>query len=696
MHKRNAPANPFAAWSALTAAYATFFVFLEMLKAVRASSWAGFTTNEWVGVALAWALYAALLGCASWPLYAGLRFVSRGRIGPAGGLPVSAALAAAVLWSALSLYREVTPTLDDILVAVAVAGILATTTLPVRLGILPLRAACGVAITALAAGGAALIGAGFLYYFSPEPSSVCTLAAAGWTVLSGALALAAWGFPGRAWPAARRWGISAALIALPLAPLLPVWHEAAPPGKNEKPNLVFIIVDTLRADYCSVYGGPCPTPALEALARDGAFFLACESLAPWTPPSMSAMFGSVYPPGLDAGPTRKRWIEEMWRYELRDRDTPLAELIEADGRDTCALVGNPLVPGMRGMLRGFRTSTYAPPMLKRKEGLFIACPFLQDALAEWFPILVRTRFNDTTEELTRRALTFLRRRGGHPFYLWIHYIDPHAPYDPPEKYRPIEGPSGAFSPIIDDMAWLKDGPHEDCLGGYDSAAREHTISLYKGEVRHVDDAIGRLCAELERLELERNTYVCVSADHGEELWEHGAWGHGQNLHEELTHVPLIIAGPGIAQRMIVTPVSAINLMPTLAALAGVAPAPSWRGVSLAPALLDGAASIAPEPCFARGTSQRVRVEPLEMVRLGTRKLIRGVTTGSVRLYDLEADPGETRDIASLEPQCVSRLTELLDAWNAANPPDFDAFFGGGAPASNRREVLQQLRSIGYL
>jgi arylsulfatase len=531
------------------------------------------------------------------------------------------------------------------------------------------------------------------------------LASVAWTLGAACVGMLVWRGRTRILTAVLRWGFAALVVLSPLGWACVSTNLGRAPGgaealrapeRPDKPNIILLVVDTLRADYCPARGGSCSTPALESLAQKGVLFEQCYALAPWTPPSMSGMFASAYPPGLAAGPTRKPWRDEARSYSLRPQDKSLAELLVSDGRKTCALVGNPVVSEMTSLFHGFETRADSPATVKRPSGYLRCLPLLASTLSAHIPSLKITSYNDTTIDLTRWAVAYLRSRKNAPFFLWVHYLDPHAPYDPPAAYRTMNGPWPSFAANLDDEKWFEDGDHGLPLGDFDARNRPYVRSLYEGEVRYVDDSIGRIAAELRRLGLEDNTFVCVTSDHGEEFWEHGGWGHGQTLYDELIHVPLILAGPGLSHRTVEERVSAIDLMPTLAELAGVAPAESWLGASLAPLARGEVTAPSPKPCYARATSYRVRAEPLEMVISGQYKLVRGVNTGSDEFYNIPQDPGETRNLAAEEPQRVSQLAELLDRWRAVNPPDFKTFFGGSPIESNREEALQQLRAVGYL
>jgi len=685
---------------------ALLFAFLELLKTYRSSLWSGGSAGDWMGAALGLGLYAGVFGGLTEGLWAALRAAAGKRARPAVGVPLCAVLGAAGVWVALSVHREYAPTLDDALVAAALLGLAAGAIGLPSLDWMSLRAVLGAAGVALAAGIAAIVASGHVFLFHPDRTQIVTIAGIAWLALAGLVVLAAWGFCGFSGtrgcsplPLARtrRIGLSVVLIGLPFA----VMHVATPntPRSNaqDRPNVVLIVLDTLRADYCSAYGGPCPTPALAALAQRGARFDRPYALSPWTPPSMTGLFASTYPPGLTPDPERATWLDEVWRYALRPEDQPVADRFAAAGYDTCALVANPMLRGMAGMLRGFETTRFPHPMIVRPRGPFNYFPLLQDTLAAWCPSLIEDRYQDTTADVTRYAVEYLRRHRSGPFFLWAHYIDPHAPYDPPDAYRTGIANSGrAFVPHIDNTAWVRDVTHEKPLAGLDEPARAEARSLYEGEVRYVDAAVGRILAELQRLGLEDDTYVCVTSDHGEELWDHGGWGHGQTVYDELMRVPLIIAGPGVMPRTVETPVSAIDLIPTLAALSGVAPAASWQGVSLAP-LLRGEDPVPPaRPCFGRGTGIRVESEPLEMVVVGEYKLVRGVRSGALALYNVLDDPGEQVNLAAQHPDLVAEAAALLAEWRATHATPLVEFYGGEKGAANKDEMLEQLRAIGYL
>jgi len=477
------------------------------------------------------------------------------------------------------------------------------------------------------------------------------------------------------------------LVGLPLALVRPITH-APPPGVGQPPSAVFIVSDTLRADWTSLHGGGVPTPHLEAIAGEAAVFDRAYALAPWTLPSMTGLFESRYPPSLTPGAGHGAWINQLWQYGQPPTGPNLARRLAEHGYVTGAITANAFLPVLANIMDGFQVHAAAHPILLRHEGLLSATPLLRDALLGLNLPFVDVRPHDTTADLDRYVRAFIRRYRDRPFYLWIHYIDPHAPYDPPASMRTETGPWPFYYPYAGGEAW-----GIPVLGQDDAvpvAARDYVTDLYRGEIQRIDAFIGRAIETLDAAGVA-SAYVAITSDHGEELWDHGAWGHGQSLYEELVHVPMLFRGPGIAPRRYASPISAIDLMPTLAGLLGLASSAHWRGRDLADAIRSDA-PVPATPVFAQGTSDKA-ADPLRMAIDGKHKLIRNARTLATMLFDLEDDPNERNDLAGVMPGRVAELTALLDAWIAT----FDATYSvedAGGPVSP--ELAEQLRGMGYL
>ncbi|MBX3176361.1 MAG: sulfatase [Candidatus Hydrogenedentes bacterium] len=671
--------------AALAGALALFFIFLELLKAHRASQWSGILPHDVAGITVVFLAYAAAL-----VILSAVASVLLRRVGLSPGALRAAApsLAGVIVWALLSIHREHTPTADDALVIGVLAGAGGAAWLGPRSGWWRSRQFAGFMALCWLAANAALIAAGEYFLYAPDRARWVTLMPAG-MLLSAAGVLSA-----AAWIRGAGAAFAAGLLLIMTPPLAASILPYAPhrPADEERPNLVFVIADTLRADYCGAYGGPVPTPALERLAARGMRFDQHYALAPWTLPSMTGLFSSQYPKTLTPNAGHGQWSLEMNQYEVDASFPALAEQLSAAGYATGAFTANAFLPSIPGMMAGIQAHASSHPILLAEEGYLRQTPLLGALVRAWLPALADIRPHNTTIALDRYAQAFIRRHRDQPFYLWVHYIDPHAPYDPPACLRRVpEGPWPFFHPYAGGEEW-----GIPILGqnfAVDEEHRDYVRSLYEGEVTYVDAFVGRLMDALERAGVGGETYVCFTSDHGEELWDHGAWGHGQSLYEEQIRVPLIVAGPGVATGVETAPVSAIHLLPTLAELMGADPSAAWRGTSLAPALRGEAALPTDIPIFALGTTNRAD-NPKIMVRQGDYKLIRTLGGEALELYNLADDPGETRNIAGDQPDAADRLNAMLDAWLDS----FPAFFGGedGAAPEFNRDLEQGLEGMGYL
>lgn len=673
--------NPHTTAKRHAIAQAYFLTLLEIVKAQRASQWVGASAGDLWGLLLTVVFYAVLL--------LALQSLLRGALMRVPGLgarqalaqSTGAFLAGCLVWGVLSVHREFYPTAEDALVLGGLLALAVLHAMPWR----RLQSSAGAALLIAVVGALAL---GEILLFDPARSVRATLGAFGFLAVAFAVlaCLTLW----RSRRGAMVW--FAVYLMLLLVPALYVAGGVGVqrPAGEARPNVVFIIADTLRAKDLRLYGGDIPAPNLERLAARGTLFERGYSLAPWTLPSMTAMFASQYPAGLTPGLDQGAWNQQLWQYRVPESIQPLQYRLRDAGYATGAVTGNALLWVTPGMTDGFETLASSHPILLVHGGLFRMAPLLQAVLARWVPALAPLRPHDTTAALSRYATAYVQRHAADPFYLWLHYIDPHAPYDPPSRYRTATGAWPFFHPYKGGDQW-----NIPILGTPDFAIpeteREYVTSLYKGEIQYVDELLGEVMATLEDRGLLEETYICFTADHGEELWEHGDWGHGQSLYDEQVHVPWIIAGPGIAAQRVAAPVSALDLMPTLAALAGVPGDPGWRGRSL-DAVLKGAAAES-APVYLAGTSNRSVVEPLQAVVQGQYKLVRGVGSGTMRLYDLAADPGEQTDVAGAHPEVVASMAASLMAWAESFPSTFPALPGGEAAG---QELLENLRGMGYL
>jgi arylsulfatase A-like enzyme len=427
----------------------------------------------------------------------------------------------------------------------------------------------------------------------------------------------------RPWPGLPRaasWGLrGAALLSLALPALLqvalwarPLWQ---PPPRW---NVVLIVVDTLRADHLGIYGYDRGTsPRLDALARDSFVFERAISAAPWTRTSLATLFSSQEPAG--------HGVYSEWR---KDR----------------------LAPGVPTMQRMMRN-------LGLRAEAIVTQPHYRFGLDEDYDGFTLLG-NGRAGMIYDRAIGFLDRYGDEPFFLVVHNLDPHDGYEYREGFSERPESSTLRSTIdlspaqVSGNGILFDSPgHVPKPLAPDQLAE--LIDNYDGEIRYLDHHVGRFLDALAARGLADDTIVVVTADHGEEFFDHGDWWHGSSMHDELLHVPLIVHVPGMGSGRIGDTVGLVDVWPTLADLVGAEPPPSARGRSLVPRMRGEA--LAPRPVVSASGFRRHLVQ--QSVLLEPYKLIRGEDGRFLGLYDLAADPGERTDLGPDHP-----ARARLEAW----------------------------------
>jgi arylsulfatase A-like enzyme len=454
------------------------------------------------------------------------------------------------------------------------------------------------------------------------------------------------------------------LAASPEAFSLPVWSDptllAASSQPAQRPNVILVSIDTLRADHLAVYGYARSTsPFLDtSLAERGVVLENVVAAATTTDPSHMTIFTSLRPSVHGA------------TAEVRPLDVPvvtLAEAFRSGGFATAAFTENGPLDYDRGFGRGF------------DEYLENKSPYIMAPLGQ-------------VDRTLGHARRWVERNGDRPFFLFVHTFQVHSPYAPPEAYRALfnDASEGA--------------PPRSARAGRDSQVSD-LVDDYDREIRYVDDELRAFFEWLADEDLLANTFFIVVSDHGEGFYEHGALGHGALPHEELLGVPLILVGPGVTPgRRIAQPVAHVDLMPTLLDLAGVELPAHVEGHSFAK-LLGGAAPDGdgdPQPLFSEAWVLPERFEPPSLaVRLGNRKLLRYSSAGEItyELYDLKADPGEQNDLYGTGSESAADLRTLLDDYELgvrARRAELGSSAGTARPVLLDPDREQKLRALGYV
>lgn len=412
----------------------------------------------------------------------------------------------------------------------------------------------------------------------------------------------------------------------------PASASTAPPDVN----VLLITVDTLRADYLGCYGRQnAATPNIDALARRGTRFSKAFAQVPLTTPSHACILTGTYP--------QVHKLRDNGGFILDATLPTLASVTQQAGFKTAAFVGAAVLHHQYGLNRGFET--YLDDMRAPREG-----GLLPGVVAE-----VRA------DVVTQRALDWLPKERkplqghtGTSFFLWVHYYDPHFPYDPP-----------------------------------DSFASRFSKDRYSGEIAYTDEQIGRLFEGLSDSGLLDKTLVVLMADHGESLGDHGEFTHGVFLYDATTHIPLIVAGPAVLPgRVVEEQVASIDVMPTILDYLGLPPGSQVQGQSLLGWLKES--KQAPNrfaymetlyPKTSHGWSE------LRAVRLDDWKFVMAPTP---ELYDLKADPGERKNVQIQHAVKAMELEKRI--WEIAGPREKLGKLDR-KPMSD--ETLRELQSLGY-
>lgn len=433
---------------------------------------------------------------------------------------------------------------------------------------------------------------------------------------------------------------------------------ALPPAPSEAPNVILLMLDTVRAASMSLYGYDRPTtPELEVFAAQGARFDRAIAPAPWTLPSHASIFTGRQPHEMTAD----------WRRPLDATYPTLAEHLAANGYLTAGFVANMGYVGWEsGLSRGFTHYEDHPISLRQA--------IVESSLLRWLVNHPRVRYwVGSDENFVRKSAAqvndgFLRwldrpATDGRPFFAFLNYYDAHGPYQPPEPFRSALAsgePRSGLSPL---HRW-----NSDPFGAPPTEVEiEQEREAYEASIAYLDSELGRLFAELERRELLANSVVIVVSDHGEEFGEHGVFDHGNSLYLEGLHVPLVIRYPEAvpAGQVIDGPVALTDLAATVLDLTDLDGTGLFPGRSLAAWWSEGANEPGPvlsEVSFAPGLPEWFPVSRGDMKSLvGARWHYIRNGDGVEELHDLISDPHEGVDVVGTEAagDVTARLRRAL-------------------------------------
>jgi len=446
------------------------------------------------------------------------------------------------------------------------------------------------------------------------------------------------------------------------------------PFAAERPNVVMVLIDALRKDHVSAYGYERKTtPVIDSLANDGLLFENAFSQSTFTNMSLPCIFTSKYP--FQISSTRmgaQAGAKDSGFARLPDNLTTLAQALSDNGYLTGCISNTVFISESTGLWRGFNKTNYLK-QAKADKAIDTAIGFIRDS-----------RASDK----------------GRPFFAYIHLMDVHEPTNPPKPYD-------TMYPTLDSAPHNAKQQRWDYVNATDldskgfAVFKSHKLALYDGGLTYADAQIGRLVDYLKKENLYDNTVFIITADHGEEFWEHAAVekqyhtdnigrygvGHGHTLFRELQEVPLVFSGKGVPKSRVKQMVRSIDIMPTILGLAGVKTAPKMEGVDLIGSLRRKELKDIPIFC-----ESQVKGAPMVSLQDTRYKYIRLQQAGGAVefLFDKSKDYGETDNVAGKYPEIRKAMAAQVDKIRAAPAAP------RAKPMKIDKDALEKLKSLGYI
>lgn len=393
-----------------------------------------------------------------------------------------------------------------------------------------------------------------------------------------------------------------------------------PPPKKVQNNFILISIDTTRADAIGVYGNEqIKTPIIDSFARDGILFRNAVAHVPLTLPSHTTLMTGLLP--------ARNGVRDNHGYRLKQTISTMASLFRDNGYKTAAFVSSIILDHRFGLDHGFETYN----------------DFIQFGSQQ----SVNPQNERIASATTMEAVNWLSSNQNNPYFLFIHYYDPHAKYDPPEPFK------------------------------------SNFPNPYFGEIAYVDSQIGVLLQSVKDL---KKTVVLITADHGEGLGEHGELGHGLFIYDSTIHIPFLMKGPGIASNKEITQqVQLVDVLPTFLDLTGISKPSGLDGRSLLP-LLEGKSWSESTAILETEYPLGIGWSPLYAARSSQWKVI---DAPQPELYNIKEDPKETKNNHGKSDSSVRSLSEKLQKYKKIPPMTEKS-------DTEDAELQEQLRSLGYL
>lgn len=455
-------------------------------------------------------------------------------------------------------------------------------------------------------------------------------------------------------------------------------------SSESMPNVVFMLVDTLNTRHLDMHGYERATaPTLKKFAENNTWYKNFFSVASWTKPAVATLFTGEYPPvhGTQTVPARLP----------RDFLT-MAEIFHSQGYQTAGFSAHPIVSTRGGFAQGFQTFEQMKSLGVLEDGQFFRIMTKLPLGSKLMINSIYKRDQDDAGDLNREAQDWFRTgyQPDRPFFMYLHYMDVHDPYNPPENHledRPV--PEKPFSEYFDQYlskqwwpSWKKIYPFDRREAPPDDVLRD-VIYHYDSEIRYWDEEFKKFIDFLKENGVYGNTVIVVTSDHGEEFYEHDNFQHGHSHFNELLHVPLVIkmSSDDSSSREITRPESLISLRDRVFDLANISSPVRTSAESDTSSLVFASE----QRNVIKFTS--VIDTPLKVMRIQEKDNV------AWRMYDIVRDPLERNNLTDERPEEFNRLRERLMEW--------DEEMENKKPETSQNENLspamrRELEGLGYV
>jgi arylsulfatase A-like enzyme len=452
-------------------------------------------------------------------------------------------------------------------------------------------------------------------------------------------------------------------------------------AKVKAPQVILIVLDTVRADRLSLYGHPGVTKNLEAFSRKSLIFENCIASSPWTIPSHASLFTGLNP--IEHGShgdldPKRNFLGFPVTTPLSDASVTLAEIFRENGYTTAAVAANTIVLRWHKLEQGFHILDYEESIgIVYKNYHFRPILHFFCFATNLYPKYAL--YYRTADDINRESIRVLEKISSDPFFLFINYLDPHVPYLPPRPF------SGYFSDKVVPHAYRHKLNFLTWMNRLDKETRDsYQLSQYDGEIAYLDNQLGQLFFQLKEMGLYDASLIIVTSDHGELFGEHDLYHHRTPMYEGVVRIPLIIKFP-FSER-IGRERGMIDLSDLYATILSICELPVPGDIS-GKAFGDDSLPVVSEVYNFDIGEHRIIYD-------GKYKYMKYEHQRNPELYDLERDPEELENVAETLPEIASAMEEQLNRWKTEHRPQYTSpdDKAGILP----EEMAEGLKALGYV